>query len=597
MKPLLLSFRHCTRSRAGHVGWVALVIASLSRPVSAQVMEIRSATPLPSAATLNELKLRQQGFESFRRLNIPSMGLGRGGGNGCDERIGRFCYWYDEEGEAPPPEPSSIAQARLKLIAGLDSATRASPAERWLSGALVRYLVEADKPGEALKAAERCETNGWWCHALRGFAHHAAGSLAPADSAWNRALAAMDERTRCEWRDLKLVLDDGLLREYRAAECQARQAQEERVWWLSRPMMASSGNDARSEWYARRLYALFIEEAPTIHTQGFDPDERELMLRYGWPRAWTQTRTYIQGAGNQALITGHEPVPAPPMNPTAATVRNPAYSDSVGWRGKGLPGVRARYSPLYARRLLPLTHQSAIFRRGDSALVVMAYDVSRVGSLSQRARTDKLSAALVLTRGEESDAAVVRVERPEARGVITARTAWGPMLMSAEVSAPDTSTLARARYGIRATDTPGSRVAISDLLLFDPYFDMPRTLEDVLPHARATQVVERGAKVGIYWETYNTSPVGEGIQVAITVAPEETEGNWLRRRLTSLKLVREAQPVTVGLADQSARGRAFTPRAVVVDLATLRPGRYLMQLEITAQGTPPVRAERVLTVR
>jgi hypothetical protein len=36
---------------------------------------------------------------------------------------------------------------------------------------------------------------------------------------------------------------------------------------------------------------------------------------------------------------------------------------------------------------------------------------------------------------------------------------------------------------------------------------------------------------------------------------------------------------------------------VVVDLATLKPGRYLMQLEIAAQGTIPVRAERVLTVR
>jgi hypothetical protein len=172
------------------------------------------------------------------------------------------------------------------------------------------------------------------------------------------------------------------------------------------------------------------------------------------------------------------------------------------------------------------------------------------------------------------------------------------MLMSAEVSARKQRTLARARYGMRATENPGSRVSISDLLLFDPYDGMPRTLDDILPHVSSSQVVREGSKVGIYWETYNTNPSGEGIQVSITVAPEDKdEGGWLRRGLTSLRLVREAQPVTVGLSDVSARGRGYTPRAVVVDLATLKPGRYLMQLEITAEGTVPVRGERVLTVR
>ena len=140
-------------------------------------------------------------------------------------------------------------------------------------------------------------------------------------------------------------------------------------------------------------------------------------------------------------------------------------------------------------------------------------------------------------------------------------------------------------------------MAISDLLIFTPYEGMPRRLDDVLPHVSASQVVTEGSKVGIYWETYNTDPTGEGIQVNITVAPEEKDGSWLRRGLTALKLARESQPVSVGMMDQSARGRGFTPRAVVVDLATLKPGRYLMQLEVTATGTAPVRAERVITVR
>jgi len=40
-----------------------------------------------------------------------------------------------------------------------------------------------------------------------------------------------------------------------------------------------------------------------------------------------------------------------------------------------------------------------------------------------------------------------------------------------------------------------------------------------LPHMRATQAIPSGSKIGIYWETYNTNTRGEGIQVAITVAP------------------------------------------------------------------------------
>jgi hypothetical protein len=47
----------------------------------------------------------------------------------------------------------------------------------------------------------------------------------------------------------------------------------------------------------------------------------------------------------------------------------------------------------------------------------------------------------------------------------------------------------------------------------------------------------------------------------------------------------------------SARGLGYTPRAVVVDLSTLKAGRYIMELEITAEGTAPVRAERMLTVK
>jgi hypothetical protein len=168
--------------------------------------------------------------------------------------------------------------------------------------------------------------------------------------------------------------------------------------------------------------------------------------------------------------------------------------------------------------------------------------------------------------------------------------------LSAEISAPSYRTLARARYGVRGSDQPGSRVQISDLILFDPYEGMPNTLDDVVPHMRTSQRIVAGSRVGIYWEAYNTNPAGEEIAVSITVAPEDAGGGLLRRGLVALRLVREAKPVTVGMRDLSARGVAYTPRSVVVDLATLKPGRYLLQLELDAGGGNVVRAERAVTV-
>ena len=50
------------------------------------------------------------------------------------------------------------------------------------------------------------------------------------------------------------------------------------------------------------------------------------------------------------------------------------------------------------------------------------------------------------------------------------------------------------------------------------------------------------------------------------------------------------------MRDVSARGLAYSPRSVIVDLATLKAGRYLMQLELDAGGGNVVRAERAITV-
>ena len=204
---------------------------------------------------------------------------------------------------------------------------------------------------------------------------------------------------------------------------------------------------------------------------------------------------------------------------------------------------------------------------------------------------------MVLTRGEEQDAVLVRTDHPQRTGTFMARSAWGSMVMSVEVAAAKRLTLARARYGVKRSDTPQSRIQVSDIVLFEPYDGMPESAEDVLPHMRTSERIPQGSRVGIFWEAYNTNPTGEGIEVNITVAAENTSGGggWLTRGIRALRRVREAAPVSVGLRDVSARGSPITSRAVEVDLSTLVPGRYLMQLELNAAGNE-VRVERAITV-
>jgi hypothetical protein len=425
-----------------------------------------------------------------------------------------------------------------------------------------------------------------------GFAYHDAGDYVRADSAYQAALRAMPPRDRCEWDDVSLLLDEELLPRYRAQQCgdPARLAFERRVWWLARPLFSMPANDARTEHYARVTMAQMLTDAPSVHESGFDEDERELLLRYSWPRAWSRAGGGFGSRGSS--VVGHEPTPAYPYLPNAFVFDNPVNTDSLRWTTR--PGVvHARYAPAYATPLLRLEHQSALFRRGDSSLVVLAYDLRSDSAL---ARASDVRAALVLTQGEERDATIVRAPN-KSRGVITAHSVWAPLLMSAEVTSPTVKRSARARYGIRPPYAVGVRVSLSDLLLFEPYGQLPAKLDEVIPHMMPTLTVRSNKKLGFYWEAYGTNPTGETMGISVTVAPEvKDEPTRAQRLKRALRVWREAKPVTVQVQDVSARGQTTSPRAVEVDISTLPPGPYLVELEIEVAKQYRVRAERRIVV-
>lgn len=85
--------------------------------------------------------------------------------------------------------------------------------------------------------------------------------------------------------------------------------------------------------------------------------------------------------------------------------------------------------------------------------------------------------------------------------------------------------------------------------------------------------------------------------ISLVVAPETTdERGGVARASRALRLSRGTTPVSLSVQDRSALGKRTSPRSVEVDLSGLKPGDYLVQLEIDVAGQYTVRADRRLTV-
>ena len=521
----------------------------------------------------------QAEFESIRRHNLPTQ-FG-GGGYDCDEHIGRFCFWYDDGAASPgspPPEPERIGRARDRLLARLDTAAAAAPGDDWIAGQRVRYLLQSGRTAAALAAAQACGAAPWWCGALVGLAQHVAGNYAAADSAYRTALRDMPRVERCRWTDVSLLLDGELARRYRQLSCDERGAFEERLWWLAQPLYSLPGNDRRTEHLARATMARIEQDARSPFAMFWGDDMRETLLRYGWPAYWTQQPPRSIGSV-EPLVTSHEPEPAFHFLADARAFDDPASSQGENWTPVA-HRPRERYAPAYATAFAPLVHQVALFRRGDSCLVVAAYDVSEDTLFAGTAR----DVALVLARDERSVPVIERRPDAGASDVIVAKVDGGPQLLSLELVAAARRHVARARYGVRPHDALAG-FSVSDILLFDPPDTLPTELAAVLPYVRGSTVVRGSARVGLFWEVAGLDSA-EATTTVVTVLPVGT--GWLRRAAQSLHIAGRRASVRLEWQELPQLRGAVAGRPLAVDLSGLSPGRY--RIEIAVHGASGRRA-------
>ena len=509
----------------------------------------------------------QARFEMVRRSNLPLSYAGSGGQ--CDAHIGRFCQWNNDEDTIEAKQPRIIKRAREALVASLDSAQKKSPRDGWITGQRVRYLIEARNDTAALRVARACQAAEWWCAALEGLALHENGEGVAADSAFAHALRTMPPGERCRWTDMTPLLDPALRSRFKKVGCGKNEKVAERLWWLADPFWSLEGNDRRNEHYARHTMAKIEEPARNTFNLSWSSDLREMIVRYGWARYWTR------GPGSYAEprngpISGHEATPNYHFVPVSLSADTMATSFKFDL---DLNSSSERYSPVMARRVFEIEPQVALFRRGDSTRVVVAYDVSVRKELDSM----KFAGALALASDEKTPV-TLSTDSAGRKGALSAVVESKPHVMSLEVvDSVNRRGAAWKRSVLKMRPRLAEEIALSDPLLFEATDSAVGDLETAMKFALGTNVVKR-EKVGIYWETYGLAQSDSTQPVSLTLT--RVQVGALRRLGESIGLASRMSPLKIQW--NQVNGSTIAYRAVVLDLSLVPAGKYELTIQTSS---------------
>lgn len=548
-----------------------------------------AALQLDSLAARRAAQAAQAEFERFRINHLPRVYAGSR--NRCDEIVGRFCFWHDRDEDSwePPSEPPQIRAARERLIQVLDSLGRLFPGDQWIVGQRVRYLVEHGNRQGALEAARSCSGQSWWCSALLGYALHASQRFEAAESAFARALAGMPEEQRCQWDDLSPLLD-GSLGGYTELSCRDRRSLERRIWWLSDPLYSIPGNERLTEHYSRRVLDRLQERSRSAYGLSWGSDLRELLLRYGWPVAWARDESVSRLDGSPPVIVAYNPPRGRRFIPPLRSAIDWSRSAPEDWNLKP-EFPRSTYAVPYATRLEPLEVQLAAFRRGDSSVIVAAYEIAASELSREEPRTSgtrysapgiadqgSMEATLVIASDPDDRPLVVRGAVQGSRGVLAGVSRHRKVLASVEVLWRRDSVVAyRARRWIAAPEATRG-IALSEPLLFHAESEDPLagSLEEVLPSVLGAPLAQPGTEIGVFWEIYPQRSGPAELSLAVV-----RRGGLLTRIASRLGLGKEQRELMRIAWSEALIAPGPLPRAIRLGLPYAPEGEYLLTIQIT----------------
>jgi len=550
------------------------VLFQIGAVISPGSSRAERAAPAPPAKAARAAQAR---FETIRRAHLPRNRSGGSYGQ-CDAQIGRYCYWYDSTQTPAVPEPRRIAGARSELLRFLDSAATANPSDGWIAGQRVRYLIEGARPMDAVAAAKECRAARWFCAALEGLALHVAERYPLSDSMFAMALREMPETRMCEWLDLRQLVVARIARELDRASCGQSAMLADRLWTLSQPLWSVSGNDLRTEHFARQTMALVLARSVNAHGMSWSSDSRELLLRYGWAE-WFTREEPTAGLYQGPRVTGHDREPSYHFFPAMESLRGTPWLTTASWTLRE-PSARSRYAPRHVKGMSALPHQLARFPRGDSMLVAVAYRI-----IDTAMARDSVTSALVVY--QVGELRIPRLARDD-NGIV-ATLSRDTTILSIEVRDPRSKRAARARYSIGPLPC-GTSWCVSDLLFYRPDTAAgPPSLERVLQDAATELKFSNRERLGVFWETHGSDSVSASMN--LTVTPIRV--SLTRRIATRLKLVPDQAPVRLRWQTQlSAQAQH-----VMLHFPASARGTYRVTLVIEPRGAPPMVTTREIELR
>lgn len=569
----------------------ALVLLAATLPaagLAAQQARPAMAGQPDSARVLRGARAAQVAFERVRYRHLPFTESYVGGGGRCDEHIGRFCMQHDDTDLdwVPPPERDEVRRERAALIATLDQGAAAAPGDAWIAGQRVRYLAEAGRTADAVRAARECRAERWWCAALEGYALHVAREYGASAQAFAAAVAAMPAAERREWEALEPALVHGDARALARMEPAARAATLRRLWWLADPFWTEPGNDRLTEHYTRLVADRFQDRARTTEGLYWADDLREILVRWGQPSGWERIRPLRMAQGDGGMITHY--APSFEFIPTLAMARDPFAIRAGDWKTDDKEGHTV-YAPPGVRRFGPLPNQAAVFRRGGMAEVVAAYAM-KPDSL---APSPTLDAGAVLMRDPDAPPVAQMGRVSGTRGVFRLRAEPAQAVLSIEAREPVSQRAARARFGIdlRRMGAPG--IAISDVLLLDRPDARPQSLDEAAPLARGSTEFAPGDRLALYWEVYGLADAADSVTFSVALARRPPGA--VQRAVESIGLSRGTTPVRMRWVEEAAPAEVLA-RSLAIALPRIPAGSYTLEVSVRSRSGGTASTQREITV-
>ncbi len=521
------------------------------------------------------------------------------------------------DAQLSPEWRDRVHTQRAALIDSLNALARLKPADAWITGERVRFLVDQGETRQALAVARNCTAEHVWCDQLTGFALDAAGEYARADSAYDAASAAMTPEKRCKWTSIQLLLDENGQSDYDHMGCDQRAAANRKFWWLTTPLFSDAAADRRSADFTRKV--LIELHAALPWDEKFDWRDRfggealsEMLVRYGWP-------AYSVYGGNQEeashaswmgfydstrTTTAEYPMDRLHLAPQWSAVLDPFRATADAWQlnmptlnGDDEPAAQWWPEEHYARAagpIIQLTDQTVVLRRDTTVLLATA---SGLGASRTKLSPDTASAVLIRTTGPNDIQRLPhQTFKNENAIVVTAFVPSKPAIVGTEVPGAQKGDVSvRTRFGIApplplVTLRPGE-TAISDPVLIEADEAPPPGPDDALRHMLGSTRVH-GAKVGVYWETYGYA-VGDSVDVAVIISRHEPISKARRlgmllhiaHDLNGQVAVRWGEP-TPGHSSWTVPGTVpIQARSIRLDLSRIEPGHYTVQVLVGKHGS------------